>query len=619
MNKSIFISRLNRIRELNGRYTNWVNKNIYQLCCKEEAIVAGYENIKSNRGATTPAAEERSLNGWSLARTRKLQKLLENESWTPLHARRVYIPKPGKVEKRPLGYTSEACGIQGPEEKVVQSIVALILDAIYEPTFSRHSFGFRRSLGAHDALKSINQKYDGMTHAIEGDIKGMFDNVNHHTLIKLLKKRIDDDRFIRLIWKLLRAGYMDGKNMIHSPLGTPQGSIVSPLLANIYLHELDVFMEEISQTAEKRSPNRRTSAFKAIESRSRQIHQKLKDEKVDDKRKEYIQELVFLKKKSLKTRTYCNPSDRIHYTRYADDFIVGIAGSKILAHKIRAQIQVFLETLELALNLEKSKITELRKENAFFLGHEIGIATSVKIARVHVKGRTPFTRRVTGKFVKITAPINRIISNLHNKGFCDRKGFPKHKTLWITQEDNQIITMFNASSRGLFGYYSGVQNKHSLSRIKYIFKFSCAMTLAAKHSCSLAQIFKKHGSRLRVIYGAKGEKQISLHEENLKKRCRVWQTGRQLPDPYRYIATRLSRTKLYEQCCICGSPSAEMHHVKHLKRESRGEPYKGFRRVLGAINRKQIPVCVECHAAIHAGRYNGINLRDFVFPEVALK
>lgn len=605
MSKSIFVNRLNKIRELNGRNSDFVNKNLYQLLCKEESLVAGYELIKSNKGATTVGSDNLSLDGFSLERLKKLQDKLRNESWRPSPARRIYIPKPGKVEKRPLG-------IQGPEEKVVQSVLTRILEAIYEPIFSPYSYGFRPSRGVHDALKKIEENYDGICFAIEGDIKGMYDNVNHHQLILLLKKKIEDDRLIRLVWKLLRAGYMEEGKKVNSILGTPQGSIVSPCLANIYLHELDIFMQTVCEQATKRSANIRTPVYKEIVKKRLQVSKLLNREDLDlTSRDKYSRILKDLKKSSLKTRPYCNPSDRIIYTRYADDFMVGIAGSEILAEEIKEKIKLCLENLKLILSQEKTKVTNIRQEPAYFLGHQVGINTSVKIKRIHVKGRTPFTRRVTGKMVNITAPIKKIVSRLHLKGFCDRKGYPKHKLSWITQEDNQIITLFNYTSRGLFQFYSGVKKKRAMSRIKYILKFSCAMTIAAKHSCSLAKIFTKHGRNLKVHYGVKGEKEVSLFDASLKKQQKCWYTGRELPDPYRHIATRIARTKIYDKCCICGGPSAEMHHVRHLRDANIKDSGKGFtRRIMGFINRKQIPVCLQCHNAIHAGRYDGINLRD---------
>lgn len=169
---------------------------------KEGALLAGYEKIKSNKGATTSGVGNASLDAFSQVRLVKLREELRNETWQPRPARRIHIAKPGKKEKRPLG-------IQGPEEKVVQATMLLILEAIYEPVFLDTSFGFRPNVGAHDALKAISQQYDGMTYAIEADIKGMYDHINHHKLVSLMEKRIKDPRFMRLVWKLLRAGYLE--------------------------------------------------------------------------------------------------------------------------------------------------------------------------------------------------------------------------------------------------------------------------------------------------------------------------------------------------------------------------------------------------------------------------
>lgn len=616
MNKSIFVNKLNKIRQLNTKDKNFVNKDLYKLLCNKSALLAGYENIKSNKGATALGSYDLSLDGFSLLRLNNLRRELKNESWSPKAARRVYIAKPGNVEKRPLG-------IQGPNERVVQSVLSLILSAIYEPTYSQSSYGFCHSRGVHDALELISRNYDGMVYAIKGDIKSMFDTMDHHKLINTLKERINDDRFIRLIWKLLRTGYMDNDKLEKTMLGTAQGSIISPCLSNIYLDKFDKFMDKICVSAEKRSPNRRTPVFREIESQMRKVKRLLDDKgkSLDpEMRRTLIKSLMYLKKKTLTVRRYCNPSDRIVYTRYADDFIVGIAGSRLLTQSLRQRIEAYLETINLCLNPEKTKISYLPKEKTLFLGHHIAINSSVKIARVRTRNLRVFKRRVTGKFVVITAPIAHIISHLWQKGFCDKRGNPKHKVTWITQEDNQIISLFNASLRGVFGFYSGVQRKHSMTRIKYIFKFSCAMTLAAKHSSSLAKIFRKHGQDLRVNYGIRGEKCVSLCDFNLKKGNKIWQTGKTLPDPYRHIATRVARTKIYDKCCICGADSAEMHHVRHL--EDSGERSAGSnfsKRIMGFIKRKQIPVCYSCHRAIHSGRYDVISLKQFKYPELAKK
>lgn len=324
MNKSIFISRLNKIRELNSKLECFVNKDLYKLLAKEEVLVAGYENIKSHQGlhnivvpVSSSFTQEESLDAWKVSRIRKLSAALRNESWTPLPARRIYTPKPGKIQTSLLG-------IQFLEEQVVESVLSLLLDAVYDPTFSPNSFGFRRYRGVHDALKTIVEKYDGMRFAIQLDIKLLFDNVNHHILIEILKKRIQDDRLIRLIWKLLRAGYMDENRKIDLQPATFQASIVSPSLTNIYLHEFDVFMDKICQGVEKRSPY--VDTYKAelchklsipsnlIESRVGRLKRTLKDGTVQENRDQYICELQSLKK-SYKNRINCKPSDRIVYTR----------------------------------------------------------------------------------------------------------------------------------------------------------------------------------------------------------------------------------------------------------------------------------------------------------------
>lgn len=504
MNKSTFTDRLKTIRKLNEEKPNFVNSDLYKLLIREESLVTGYEKIKSNKGATTPAIGENSLDGFGQKRLTKLAQALANESWQPLPARRIYIPKPGKSEKRPLG-------IQGPEEKIVQAVMLYILEAIYEPVFSPFSYGFRPNMGCHNALRMIGQKFDGMTFAIEGDIKGMYDNVNHHILVGLIKKRVKDERFIRLLWKLLRAGYMWEEAHTILEIGTPQGSIVSPILANIYLHELDLFIEALKREVITRNPKIRTPSYKELDNRMRRIKDLLrKNQGSSEEKRSLLKQLRLDKMSSLKVRMYTKPSDRLVFARYADDFIIGIAGSKEYAESVRDEIRIFLNTLGLTLNLEKTKVTNLRKDSALFLGHLIGIKTSIKYSYIHQRYRTPYLKRTTGCLVSIDAPIERIVSRLASKGFCDTKGFPKAKALWINQEDSQIVSSFAATIRGIFGFYSGVFHRKPLQRIWYILKFSCAFTLAARHRTSLRKVFTKHGRLLTVRYGLTGEKQVSL-------------------------------------------------------------------------------------------------------------
>jgi group II intron reverse transcriptase/maturase len=610
MDAKTYIERLKRIRSLNEENAEFVNTDLYRLLLKDECLIYGYEKIKSNKGSITPATTIETLDGFGRERLDKLKSRLADESWQPKPARRKYIEKkkPGKKEMRPLG-------IQGPEEKIVQASMLSILEAIYEPIFLDLSYGFRPQRGAHDALISIERNYDGISFIIEGDIKGMYDNVNHKVLVSLVEEKIKDARFIRLLWKMLRAGYMDTDTSIIKPvLGTPQGSIVSPILANIYLHQLDIFMRDRCTDKLYKRRKDKTPIYHKKSYICRKLKKEIEGLPNGPNRDQQIKAFNEAKKDLLQTRVYKNPEQRIYYTRYADDFIVGIAGSRELADKLRNEIGNFLDTkLKLTLNPEKTTITDPRKGRAYFLGHEIYIDTSEKLTYIHAKGKAPFRKRTTGKFVKIVAPIDKMIKRLCTKGFCDSRGNPTPKKIWTTQEDNRIISLYNQTILGLFNFYGGCHFRHRLGRIWYILKFSCSMTLASKHKSSISKMFKKHGPLLTVRYGREGERTISLKEQSFKESSRKWVTGRHIADPYRLMAFRLTKTKIDEKCCICGDLSSHMHHIRHVKDSKPGT----FASLMGLINRKQIPVCINCHNSIHSGRYDSLSLKDLADPDLA--
>lgn len=272
MKNSTFINRLKCLRELNNRNLNFINIDLYKLIIREDSLVAGYEKINSNKGATTFKKKEKKDEFLEIKNKKRLKKLslsLGNESWRPNPARRIYSGKSGKP-KKPLKKKEKEKEKKHPFffEKVVQSSMLMILEAIYEPIFSKNSFGFRPGKGPHDALKCIEQTFHGMVYAIEGNIKGINHNGNHDILISLLEKRISDDRFIRLVRKMLNAGYLElGFTVIkkNPDMRTSQRSIVSPILANIYLHELDGFMWDLMEDLTVRNNKIRTPVYKKLD------------------------------------------------------------------------------------------------------------------------------------------------------------------------------------------------------------------------------------------------------------------------------------------------------------------------------------------------------------------
>ena len=191
------------------------------------------------RSNMTPGTDGKTIDEMSLERIERLIVSLKDESYQPHPARRVYIPKKNG-KKRPLGIPSF-------EDKLVQEVVRLLLEAIYEGHFEGTSHGFRPHRSCHTALGMIQKSFAGAKWFIEGDIKGFFDNINHNTLIDILRKRIDDERFLRLIRKFLNAGFIENWVFNKTYSGTPQGGIISPILANIYLDQLDTYMREYIQ------------------------------------------------------------------------------------------------------------------------------------------------------------------------------------------------------------------------------------------------------------------------------------------------------------------------------------------------------------------------------------
>lgn len=601
------LERLKILAILNSPDKNFVNRDLYRLLYNRELYVIAYENLKSNKGALTPAADpDATLQGFSLERIDKLIEQMRNQSWKPKLARQILIPKAGKKTLRPLG-------IQGPEDKIVQEVVRMILEAIYNKLFDKNSYGFRPNLGCHDALKFIDENFDGLIIAMEGDIQAFFPSVCHQILMKILRRKIQDQRFLDVIFKMLRAGYWnqnDGK--IEKPdVGTPQGSIVSPILSNIYLNELDKWI----RTWEDKNIQKEHHLIKPPERKAliSLIREKEKEYKITPSR-DLGNEIRNLKLQSLNTNAYEDEwkRERLVYVRYADDFLIGLFTTVERAQRLKQELTDFLrEELGLTLSQEKTKITDLRKDAALFLGHEIRIHTSEKITITRPLGKSPFRRRTTGKFVELSIPVNRVLEKLHQKGMCTKTGYPTSCGRLTVYDDEEIVRHFNSVLNGLLNFYSGTKKTNAKYRIYYIIKFSCAKTLAHKHKSSMASIFEKHGAKLTIkrnLQNSKKTTQVSLNPSNTLKKPK-FQTGQKLKDPYTIYLKKYTRSNIFACCLICGSPERiEMHHINSLKNI---RP-QSFAQLHGFVRRKQIPLCFKHHRDVTYGRYDGIPLRELL-------
>ena len=611
-------ARLETLEKLNAN-PEFVNQQLYRLLYSEELYVKAYDNLRGNYGAMTAGISGRhgTVDGMNMEVIRKIITSLKDQSYQPKPARRVYIPKAnGKL--RPLGMPDF-------KDKLVQECVKIILTCIYDskvnPTFLPTSYGFRPKKGCHHALKTGYRTFNGCTWIIKADVKAFFDEVDHHVLIKLLKKRVADERFINLIWKLLRCGYMEN-GQLHKPnKGTPQGGNISPILANIYLHEFDLFIEELKSKLGckmKRNP----IYVKEADTFLRTKTSLRKAGRMDDKRyQSKVAKIRALDKKlrTMPSRIVEAPDKAVFsYIRYADDWILGLKCSKAVAREIYRQCEEFFKTeLLLEWNKEKSILSRSIDRDFEFLGVEMRFATQKQVKVIKMKsknGRKFKTRSVSFNSMHYLMDVNKIFAKLRAKGFVDSNNQPISRTKMINQDTITIAKTYQSIIRGIINYYRFVHNAQHLNYVHYVLFRSLCKTLAHKKKSNTRKIMKQYGDGRSLIfkYGKNREKELTIplyggYNRDVKafQVRKVIEDTNPIPTP-KFISDTAGWIKI-GICGLCGAKGyTEMHHVRHIKRQ--GLKYLGFNRILRSINRKQVPLCKSCHVKVHNGTYDGINV-----------
>jgi group II intron reverse transcriptase/maturase len=324
--------RLEYLRKANSN-RQWKNDDLYRLLYRVDLYILAYERIKSKPGNMTPGMDGETLDGFSIQTIQTIIEEMRTEHFRFKPVRTTFIPKAnGKMRK---------LGIPCVIDKVVQEAMRLILEAIYDSPYGSYfrgtSHGFRPNHSCHTALREFREKWSAVNWLIEGDIRACFDELNHLVLVTTLRKKIHDERFLNLIWKLLNAGYMDlhGREK-ESLIGSPQGGILSPILANAYLHELDEFVEGLQAKREKGKRKQRNPPYQRL---SHQKSRMVKHGETKTKEFQRISQLM----RTMPTLQVDDPGFiRIKYLRYADDWIVGIWGNRALAEQIKQEIKTFL-------------------------------------------------------------------------------------------------------------------------------------------------------------------------------------------------------------------------------------------------------------------------------------
>ena len=600
------LERLIAISKLSQKDSKWIHKDIFRILHKDEIWIAAYEKLKGNKGALTSGSTLETMDGISLEKLKRLKDKVCTEAYTFKTVKLTYIPiTTGK--RRPLGLPTAS-------DKIVQEVIRMILDAIYDPVFSELSFGFRTGLGCHDALYHVERRFRWVDQVVEGDIEQAYPTIDHHILVKLLKKRIDDPRFIRLVWKLLGCGILSEERIIWSKTGVPQGSIVSPILANIYYHELDEFVQLLRERLQTPKPDRKplkSPDYKSLEYQISKVYKEMRNHEPQSlERQKLAKVLKSLRLERLNTEGLKNKVTRIEYLRYADNWMIGISKNRKLAFKLKDELANFMNnTLAQHLHPIKTKVTDLRIGNAHFLGYDIFLPKNRPISGY--KGKGVKTIRRGQPQLRFDIPVDKITKRYAERGYFKQlpnRVRPTSRASYTVLEDHVIVSHYRSIWLGLLNYYSGCTNRGRLQYIHYLLHISCAMTLGHRHRMSCSKIFKKHGKNLIIKIPHKDKTVSFPYKTSWKLSERKWLRGRQVSEPtYRY-KNLVARSSLGLPCAICDSDEGpiEMHHVKHVRKQ--GFRYKGFHEQMALLNRKQIPLCKNCHKKVHAGLYDGPSL-----------
>lgn len=580
-------------------------ERLYRLLYNEELYLIAYKNIYMNNGNMTKGTDNNTIDGMSIKRIKDIIISLRDESYQPKPVRRTYIPKKnGKM--RPLGIPSF-------NDKLLQEVIRIILEAIYEGYFEDNSHGFRPKRSCHTALDKIHKTFTGAKWFIEGDIKGFFDNINHNTLIKILSERINDERFLRLIRKFLNAGYMENWVYHKTYSGTPQGGIISPILANIYLDKFDKYVNEYIEKFNKGEKRKRTKEYRKNEVELRNARAALKNAADETQRKEIISLIRMLEKERVNI-PQSDPMDsnyaRLRYIRYADDWLCGVIGSKDDCKRIKEDFKNFLsEKLQLELSDEKTLITNAKK-SAKFLGFEIRVRHT-NLSKRDKLGK--LVRNYTGRVVlEVTNDIikKRLIDSGAMKLVCHNGN-----EIWKPQaiyrmkdcDDLEILDYYNSMIRGFYNYYCIANNSYIINNYKYILEYSMYKTYGTKYRTYKSKIIKKFriGKDFGIKYKtSKGiERTRIFYNNGFKRQKKAFFNNEDIIfNDMKYFGSNnlIDRLKA-EKCEICGKSNTpiEIHHVHKLK-DLQGKNF--WESLMIARKRKTLALCRECHKKLHCGK-----------------
>jgi group II intron reverse transcriptase/maturase len=580
-------------------------ERLYRQLFNPQLYLMAYGRIYANHGAMTPGACGETADGMSMAKIGRITDALRHERFRFRPSRRVYIPKKNG-KKRLLGLPSWT-------DKLVGEVIRLLLEAYYEPQFSGRSHGFRPRRGCHTALSEISINWTGTAWFIEGDISDCFGSLDHSVLLGILGEKILDNRFLRLIEQMLKAGYLEDWEWNATLSGAPQGGVLSPLLSSIYLDRLDKFAETALIPEYTRGKARKKNpAYQKIENAIWNTRQRL------TRREEHTETAEVQEwRRQLRRLPAGDPSDpgyrRLRYIRYADDHLFGFIGPKAEAEVIKKRLAEFLhDELKLELNQEKTLITHARTGAARFLGYEITVQHADD--RISRGGRVNRGMRATNGKIALRVPMDVI------KAKCApymKRGKPAHLDHLRDHTDYDIVSVYGAQYRGIVQYYLPASDVWRLDRLKGVMLTSMLKTLAARHDSTVTKMARKHMTTIATPYGPRRCFEAKMDREGrrplvarfggipLKRQKKAiiadYPTAPLAPRrPGSQLLARLAQ----RQCESCGQQGRmEVHQVRRLAdlAGEEGQQQSEWGRLMVMMKRKTLIVCQSCHQLIHNG------------------
>ncbi len=572
-------------------------EELYRQMFNPQLYLLAYGRIYANQGAMTPGVTPETVDGMSMGKIGRIVDAMRHERYRFSPARRMHIPKKnGKT--RPLGLPTWS-------DKLVGEVVRLLLEAYYEPVFSDRSHGFRPGRGCHTALREVANTWTGTTWFIEGDIADCFGSLDHEVMISTMAEKIHDGRFLRLLRNMLTAGYLEDWIWNATLSGAPQGGVASPILSNIYLHKLDVFIEQVLIPEYTRGRLRaRNPEYRSVE------HAIARARRRGDRTQVRA---LYRQLHSLPSQDPQDPGyRRLRYLRYADDTLLGFAGPKAEAEEIKQRLAQFLrDDLRLELSPDKTLITHARTQRARFLGYEISVAGSDRRTRRR-SGTDRRNRRSVNGTVVLHVPATMIKAKA--VPYMSR-GQPACRNPMVNEADHSIVARFGAEYRGIVQYYLLAGDVQRLHRLRWVMETSMLKTLAGKHGSSVSKMAARFKAKISTPHGLRTcfEAKVERAGRNplvarfggipLKRQKTAVLTDRPTTGPL-YPHKELIKWLRAGRCELCKrTDNIEVHHVRALAELTRpGQPQPEWSQLMARRRRKTLVVCGDCHDLIHPGQ-----------------